>query len=271
MKKELLNSVLFTLFMLFTNLEAHADNYITCSSCSSIGAMQSKAKSYIFDRTNGDSMSSTYIVHLVSIPNGIAGSFRVTSRPELNRFGEIETTVTARRSSTPQHLIDQAKRAQSYMYLAKKTRVPASSGYRSAWEMARNSSSRDRFDDWAAQNDSLKYWSTQIISIFGGLFYDPLAGIELLFEFEDGSQLIMKAATLRSGTKLRLSYTRHSAIDSDGNRIPDAGTSIEGTYQFSSQYKLEQYIQKAAEYGIRVRVIYSGVRGRVTIVPINRT
>lgn len=81
----------------------------------------------------------------------------------------------------------------------------------------------------------------------------------------------MKEATLRSGTKLRLSYTRHSAIDSDGNRIPDAGSSIEGTYQFSSPHKLEQYIQKAAEYGIRLRVIQTGVRGRVIITPIDRT
>ncbi|KZN65999.1 hypothetical protein N473_10545 [Pseudoalteromonas luteoviolacea CPMOR-1] len=216
-------------------------------------------------------MSSAYTIHLVSIPHGLAGSFYVTSRPQLDRFGELETIVTASRSTTPQSLIDQAKRAQSYMHLAKKTRVPNSSGYRSAWELAQNSSSRDRFDDWAAQNDSLKYWSAQLISIFGGLFYDPVAGIELLFEFEDGSQLIMKAATLRSGTKLRLSYIRHSAIDSDGNRIPDAGSSIEGTYQFSSQYKLEQYIQKAAEYGIRLRVIQTGVRGRVIITPIDRT
>ncbi|KZN52023.1 hypothetical protein [Pseudoalteromonas luteoviolacea] len=216
-------------------------------------------------------MSSAYTVHLVSIPHGIAGSFHVTSRPQLDRFGELETIVIARRSSTPQSLIDKAKRAQSYMHLAKKTRVPSSSGYTSAWELAQNSSSRDRLDDWAEQNDSLTYWSTQIISIFGGLFYDPLAGIELLFEFDDGSQLVMKAATLRSGTKLRLTYTRHSAIDSEGNRIPDAGSSIHGTYQFSSQYKLEQYIQKAAEYGIRLRVIQTGVRGRVIITPIDRT
>ncbi|MCF2856795.1 hypothetical protein L1286_04895 [Pseudoalteromonas sp. SMS1] len=271
MIKVLFHSVSIAALMLVWSLKASADDYLTCSSCASMTSMQQQAQSYIFDRTNGDSMSSSYTVHLVSIPHGLAGSFRVSSRPILDRFGEIETVVTASRATTPQSLVEKARRAQSYMHMARKTLVPGSSGYRSAWEMAQNSSSRDRFDDWAAQNESLKYWATQIVSAFGGLFYDPVAGIELLFEFEDGSQLKMKAATLRSGTKLRLSYASESATDSEGNRIPDAGISIQGTYEFSSQAKLNEYLEKASQYGIEVRVIQTGVRGRVIIVPIQRT
>ncbi|WP_196766364.1 hypothetical protein [Pseudoalteromonas luteoviolacea] len=42
MKKELINSVLFTLLVFFINLTAHADDYITCHSCSSITSSRVK-------------------------------------------------------------------------------------------------------------------------------------------------------------------------------------------------------------------------------------
>lgn len=69
-----------------------------------------------------------------------------------------------------------------------------------------------------------------------------------------------------------MTYVPDSSTDSDGNTIPDAGRSIAGTYEFSSQHKLERFIEKAAEYGIRVTVVHvGGTTGRVIITPLPRT
>ncbi|WP_125562026.1 hypothetical protein [Pseudoalteromonas rubra] len=244
--------------------------------CSSLDEMRQEAESHVLGETDQDSMSSAQTIHLYSVKFNLVGSFNVTSEPTINSDGELQTIVRAALMTSPSDLVTRVNNAHNSFRMVATTNVPGSAtagpGYRpfnSAWEIARNPSSRDRFDDWVHENETLKYYSTQIASSLGSIF--PLdvvlggfAGMELLFEFEDGSQLKMKAPTVSTGTKLRFTYVAGSATDSDGNPIPDSGTTISGDFQFSSHHKLQKYLEKVAEYGITIRVIDHG-NGRVTI------
>ncbi|QPB82409.1 hypothetical protein CWC22_005170 [Pseudoalteromonas rubra] len=148
--------------------------------------------------------------------------------------------------------------------------------FNSAWELARNPSSRQRFDDWIKDNEAITYYGTQLTSIMDSMFgalnpFIDLAGMELLFEFADGSHILMKAPTLASA-RLRFSYVPGSASDADGNPIADAGTTFKGIYAFSSHARQQQFLEKAAEYHSDFRVKHlndTAQHLRIEITPIN--
>ncbi|MCG7537316.1 hypothetical protein [Pseudoalteromonas sp. OOF1S-7] len=147
--------------------------------------------------------------------------------------------------------------------------------FNSAWELARNPSSRQRFDDWIKDNETVTYYGTQITSIMDSMFgalnpFIDLAGMELRFEFADGSHILMKAPTLASA-RLRFSYVPGSASDADGNPIADAGTTLQGIYTFSSYARQQQFLEKAAEYHSDFRVKHlddTAQHLRIEITPV---
>ncbi|WP_046005538.1 hypothetical protein [Pseudoalteromonas rubra] len=174
-------------------------------------------------------------------------------------------------------------RTDNNLRMVAKIKVPgnacAGPGYypfNSAWELARNPSSRQRFDDWIKDNETVTYYGTQITSIMDSMFgalnpFIDLAGMELRFEFADGSHIVMKAPTLASA-RLRFSYVPGSASDADGNPIADAGTTFKGIYTFSSRARQQQFLEKAAEYHLDFRVKHlddTAQHLRIEITPIN--
>ncbi|MBQ4844263.1 hypothetical protein [Pseudoalteromonas sp. MMG005] len=264
------------LLLLFTHDSKAAIN-VTCNPCSSAVQMHTKAVSKVKEMTEYDSVSSEYNVHVISIKNGLVKSFRVTSRPELDRRGELVTVVTGRYTATSSDLQNRVNQAHTYFNSIEASTtvpVPSSSGLGSAWSLSQNFSNHDKLDSWYKSAYPLTYWSAQLTSIFGGAVVGPLSGLELRFKFEDGSVLIMTTATAGSAV-LQLNYKANSARDINGNKIPDTGSSIQGQYSFSSSAGLQRFLDKAAEYGIAVTVVYSegwmggSGGGSVTIVPIS--
>ncbi|CAM4203859.1 hypothetical protein [Pseudoalteromonas ostreae] len=235
--------------------------------------MQSKAFNKIANLTDNDSMSSVHNTHVISVSTGVVKSFVVSSQPRINRHGELETLISTQAIPAPSYLVNQTSVAwNQYKEKSSKLFVPIESGFESAWSITQNTSNRSRLDDWLEENHSINYWSRQISSTFGGALWSPLAGTEWEIVFSDDSSLIMVASTTTS-SRLKLSYKAMSAEDADGNRIPDAGMSVQGEYTFSNERNLSNFLGKLSRYGIRYVVVHSGSVGgrkRVTITDISR-
>ncbi|MCF6436606.1 hypothetical protein [Pseudoalteromonas sp. MMG022] len=255
---------------------ARADEYMTCNSCTTAYEMQQKVVRKVRAITAGSAASSSYTYHVASFTKGFAKSFTVTSRVQFNRWGELETSVVARITSTPedvQQSVNAGYRMMSRSAFGKPIEVPASSGFDSAWDIARNHSNHDRFDDWFESNHSFIYWTAQFVSIVGGNWLGGVNGMEIKFIFPNGSSFVMTAATL--GSTVRLSYKEKSARDANGNMIPDSGETVGGNYSFSTDQGLQDFINTLAAHGIEVRVIRGsgwlggGSGGTVTIVPFS--
>jgi|GEM_PF-3980197 len=140
--------------------------------------------------------------------------------------------------------------------------VPIESGFDSAWVLARNPSTHDRFDDWYEAEYPVEYYSRASLDIFASIgipLTNLFKGVEVKFIFSDGSSLKLKVADAQSGD-LTFIYIKDSAQDTDGNKIADQGESFSGTYTFSSEENLQNYLGKLADYGITV-TIYRGGEG----------
>ena len=131
--------------------------------------------------------------------------------------------------------------------------VDVNSGFTSAWEIARNPSSRDKLEQWFHDAYPVRYWVTNLGSSAGGIRYDFLRGTEYIFKFADGSEIIMIAPSAQSA-RLTFTYKTGSAKDIWKNSIFDAGKVINGTYTFPNNYELQTFLDKAASYGIKVTV-----------------
>lgn len=218
-------------------------------------------------------MNSSFMVHVVNTSRGEVSSYQINSKPIFDRFGELETQIISRKVTTPAFLVQQTQSAYNmFRRVSSAIDVPASSGFGSAWDVSQNTSNRGALDNWFENNSPIKYWSIQISSIFGGALISALDQTEWLFRFQDGTSLVMVAATTRS-SKLIFTYKDNSAEDKDGNRIPDAGASPQGEYIFRNESSLNEYLNKLRSYGIRVVVIRSGSSGgrpKVIIKDIKR-
>ncbi|CAM4063656.1 hypothetical protein [Pseudoalteromonas byunsanensis] len=259
----------------FSNF-ANADNYLTCNTCTTAFSMQQKAMQKVRAMTEGSGINSSHKVHIANFTKGFAKSFSVTSRPEFGQWGELETVVVARVSNTPQHIQESVNVGYTMLSrsaFGKPIQVPVSSGFDSAWDLARNYSNHERFDNWFESNHSFIYWASQFASAIGGNWLGGVNGMEIKFTFDNGSSIVMKAATL--GATLRLTYKEKSARDANGNMIPDTGETVGGNYSFTTDQGLQDFINTLAQHGIQVTVIHGsgwmggGRGGTVTIVPFS--
>lgn len=145
--------------------------------------------------------------------------------------------------------------------------VDVNSGFTSAWEIARNPSSRDTFDQWFQDAYPVVYWARNLSSTVGGIKFDFLKGTEYIFKFADGSEIILIAPTAQSA-RMKFTYKANSARDAWKNIIVEAGGTFGGTYTFPNNYELQTFLDKAASYG--VTIAYGGAIPRVTISEIDK-
>lgn len=257
---------------IFSVQAASTDENLTCNSCD-YSSMQSKAFNRVKSLTDNASVSSVHNINVISISTGVVKSFLVTSQPQIGQFGELETLISTQAVAPPSYLVDQVYSAQrQFNAMSVRITVPIDSGFESSWDIAQNSSNRSRLEQWFLSNHPFTYWSRQIASAFGGALFSPLSGTEWEFKFSDGSTLVMVAAATTS-SRFVFSYKDKSAQDRDGNRIPDAGVSVQGEYTFDSENNLSELLDQLASYGIQVTVFRSGSSGgkkTVIITPISR-
>ncbi|MBD1582427.1 hypothetical protein [Pseudoalteromonas sp. S16_S37] len=227
--------------------------------------------------TEGSGISSSHTIHIATFAKGFVKSFSVTSRPELGQGGELETVVVARLAITPAHIQESVNSGYAILNryaFGVPIQVPDSSGFNTAWDLARNYSNHDRFDDWFLDAHPITYTLSQFTSIVGGMFVGGLNGLEVKFVFPDGTSLIMIASSTGSNS-LRFSYKERSSRDANGNLIPASGKTVSGDYSFTTDQGLQDFINILAQHGIQVTVIHGsgwmgeGRGGTVTIVPFS--
>jgi hypothetical protein len=144
-------------------------------------------------------------------------------------------------------------KTELYQLAKSNVKVTLDSGFESAWDIARTPADREQLDQWFHDNYSIQYWTNAVISSYGSTIIGALSGLEIKFEFSDGSTLIMVAPKLTS-TSLKYSYMPNSAQDKSSNTIPDSGTGIDGNYVFDSSESINDFIGRAVSYGINIYV-----------------
>ncbi|CAM4087983.1 hypothetical protein PSOS111911_00975 [Pseudoalteromonas ostreae] len=140
--------------------------------------------------------------------------------------------------------------------------VPENSGFKSAYDIGRNETNRDLFDDWYHDNYSVSYWARIALDTAGqiGVSLDIFTGIQVQFVFSDQSTARFKVERFQIGD-LKFSYVPNSSRNKDGIPIADFGRSFNGEYTFNNEL---------ASRGIEIRVVRVGsTGGRVRITEIS--
>ncbi|MDF2176677.1 hypothetical protein P2G88_00250 [Aliiglaciecola sp. CAU 1673] len=258
--------VLVFITTLALSIKASAEQYLTCNTCINQFQMHSVARS----AAEGNVTSNGYTddIFVANFKTAQISGWRISVQYSLNNNGEIDVVSTSSPVSVPSDLqakVDDASRNE--VFALKKVFVPGESGFTSAWDIARNTSNRERLDDWFHDNHPVSYWLSTLGVVLAGHFYNPINGLEYIFEFEDGSTLIMTAPHANQA-KLRLDYKENSSSDVDGNMISDAGESFSGEYTFNSVDSMNDYINRASMYGVRVVNVSVGAGARTYYVVI---
>ena len=129
---------------------------------------------------------------------------------------------------------------------SQKITIESDSGWESAWDIFNNGYEQDRFEQYFQDSYPITYWTATLLSTFGGIENGAVAGVEILFEFQDGTQLTLRAPTINEAS-LKFNYVPGSAVDANGNPLPKRSelNGWEGT--FSEPGTLESFASRLSE------------------------
>ncbi|MBY6093428.1 hypothetical protein [Ferrimonas balearica] len=267
-----LPTYLVPLLFTFIATESKPEEYITCNTCYNHSDYMERLTKLVNDRSMIWGYRGTiYIANFKS--NQIRG-WRVNARYKLDYDDEATLYIDQKPIEPSLYLSDMVNNiSKNEIVINSIIDVPISSGFESAWDIARGSRNREALDQWYHDYHPVSYWLRTLGPLSGGLFFNPINGLEYIFRFEDGSTITMVAPRF-SDARLILEYKPNSARDKDNNVICDSGQSLSGDYYFSSQKSMNDFLFRASLYGVEVRnVSYLGggglIKFRITIVDIH--
>ncbi|KOO57137.1 hypothetical protein WH43_15990 [Rheinheimera sp. KL1] len=266
-----MKNILITLSLTFCYFSPNVlanDLYETCNSCTAPLQYYQKMQDAAAQQVTTDGYKGKVVV--ANFKQGIAYAWDVNAYYKWSSQ-TVDPSIEFRASvslvpTDIQNLVTEISQHQIMRMASSVVHVDVNSGFTSAWEIARNPSSRDKLEQWFHDAYPIRYWVTNLGSSAGGIRYDFLSGTEYIFKFADGSKITMTAPSAQSAS-LKFSYKAGSAQDLWGNTIFDAGYVINGTYHFPNNYELQNFLDKAAQYGIGIRVGGAIPRIHITEIP----
>jgi len=195
-----------------------------------------------------------YDVYVVDTPGNVLRLFRVFAERE-NRLAE---NIARKRSPSAEYLdfFNSAKKEWDYVSLGLKPNIVLPPDF-----PVRNAESviGSEFNQTVISEQLNRHLPTRIGSLFGAalmmlrtVFNSPIFAE---VEFPDGSRALFtlqRIDSLTSGHMFVYRYKPGSAVDSDGNRIPDSAAAFEN-YQgrFTEGSNFDRFRRRAEMYGVK--------------------
>lgn len=196
--------------------------------------------------------------HVANFQNGQTRSFYIQRGGEFAGESFILYDITS-----PNWLTNKATEIKTL--LAEIPQVSNICDFRSAEDFL-NHANPNAFDDCYNKNHIVKYWALQFTSAVGGFFLNVLSGIEITFQFDNGSTATFKAIDPQSGDNtIRLKYVPGSARDADGNIISENTEQyLNKNFEFNSEQTIQDFVFRAQGFGFDVSSINTPGGGSIT-------
>lgn len=262
---------------LFLSFKSYADVTLVCNSCSTTNSYIQTALNKAESLANNSNVGFNGNINVINPTNNKVYSWSINSKWIFQ--GEDEPTLNTRIYSRtpPQYLIDEVSelsQLEFFKHIQRSKRgisVPKDSGFETAYDIARNKTNHDRFDDWYHDNYPLSYWARialDTVGQIGGSFPGAslFNGVEVKFVFSDGSTARFKVQRFQTGN-LTFTYVPNSAKNKDNISIADFGSSFSGEYTFSSERSLRDFLSELGLRGIEIRIVRLG-GGRIKLTEI---
>lgn len=278
--KKILSVLSVILCLVFTNNASAATTIMKCNTCETNTSLYVKAIKHAKSEANNSYMGFQGDIIVVNYLQNKVKGWNISAK-WLMQGGDDPNLVIRMYSINPPsnitnqvNIVSETKLFQHFR-IARRSGifVPIKSGFDSAWDIARNGSNHAALDQWYHDEYPINYWTTELANIIGGIGVLPgvLEGIEITFQFADGSSIRLKAAKITSGI-LSFVYVAGSAQDADGNPIGDQGQSLAGGYNFSSDERMNAFLAEAQKAGYTTYTTSPGGgiwHTRVTIIDLH--
>lgn len=270
----------------------HSDAVSVCNACSSTSSYMNAAQS-IFNKNGSTRVSivNFQLAEVVSLnrtlvisrseqrPPTASYKWRVVDSPsELVNSAILskDNKIRVWEEVVPeQYMVDvfhaELKRLEDNSFNLEKTILPDDAPWQSAWELYNNGAEQAAFNQYFSDEYAITYWSSALLSAYGGMAFSPLSGLELLIEFSDGTQITIVAPRSVS-TSLSFSYIENSAVDVNGNKLPKKFELDGFEATFNEEYSMNEFFQNIENMGVNVEFVgisgssvSSGATGRVSV------